>query len=103
MNPFELLRNGQALKEQAEKIQEEMKNITATGSAGGKMVTVTLNGKFEVLNVFIDPLCADPRDTKMLEDLVKAAHHDALEKIQEQMKDRAGSLMNGLNLSGLGL
>ena len=55
------------------------------------------------MNVFIDPLCADPRDTKMLEDLVKAAHHDALEKIQEQMKDRAGSLMNGLNLSGLGL
>ena len=35
MNPFEILRNPQALKEQADKFQQELAEISATGSAGG--------------------------------------------------------------------
>ena len=35
MNPFDLLKNSAALKEQAEKIQAEMAAHTAEGSAGG--------------------------------------------------------------------
>ena len=46
MNPFELLKNTQALKEQSEKLQQELAKIRAEGSAGGRMVTVTLKGKF---------------------------------------------------------
>ncbi len=103
MNPFEILRNPQALKEQADKFQQELAEISATGSAGGKMVTVTLNGKFEIKGVKIDPVCVDPSDTKMLEDLIVAAHHDATSKVQELIKDKAGSMVGGLNLSGFGL
>ena len=103
MNPFEILRNPQALKEQADKFQQELAEISATGSAGGKMVTVTLNGKFEIKGVKIDPVCVDPSDTKMLEDLIVAAHHDAASKVQELIKDKAGSMVGGLNLSGFGL
>ena len=45
-NPFYILKNPAALKEQLNKIQENLKNITATGSSGGGLVKVTLNGKF---------------------------------------------------------
>ena len=84
MNPFELLKNTQAIKEQSEKLQAELASLTAEGSSGGRMVTVTLNGKFEMQNIKLDPICVDNRDVKMLEDLIVAAHNNAMENIQEQ-------------------
>jgi len=102
MNPFELLKNSGAIKEQAEKLQAEMAAITAEGSAGGRMVTVTLNGKFEMQSIHLDPLCVDNRDVKMLEDLIVAAHRDAISKVQEQIKEKSSSILGGLNIPGLG-
>ena len=101
MNPFELLKNPGAIKEQAEKFQKEIGELTATGSAGGHMATVTLNGKFEMLKIELDPICVENRDVKMLEDLIVAAHHDALENIQEKIKQKSGPLLGGLNGAGL--
>lgn len=103
MNPFDLLKNSAALKEQAEKIQAEMAALTAEGSAGGKMVTVKLNGKFEMLEIHLDPLCVDNRDIKMLEDLIVAAHRDAISNIQEKLKEQSTSLLGGLNIPGMGV
>ena len=39
MNPFNLLKNTQALKEQSEKLQQELLAIRAEGNAGGRMVS----------------------------------------------------------------
>lgn len=103
MNPFDLLKNSAALKEQAEKIPAEMAALTAEGSAGGKMVTVKLNGKFEMLEIHLDSLCVDNRDIKMLEDLIVAAHRDAISNIQEKLKEQSTSLLGGLNIPGMGL
>ncbi|MEE1213222.1 MAG: YbaB/EbfC family nucleoid-associated protein [Treponema sp.] len=102
MNPFDLLKNSAAIKEQAEKLQNEMAAITAEGSSGGRMVTVTMNGKFEMTQIHLDPLCVDNRDVKMLEDLIIAAHRDAISKIQEQIKEKSSSLLGGLNIPGMG-
>ena len=103
MNPFELLKNTQAIKEQCEKLQAELASLTAEGSSGGRMVTVTLNGKFEMQNIKLDPICVDNRDVKMLEDLIVAAHNNAMENIQEQIKAKSSSLLGGLDLSQFGL
>lgn len=102
MNPFDLLKNSAAIKEQAEKLQNEMAAITAEGSSGGRMVTVTMNGKFEMTQIHLDPLCVDNRDVKMLEDLIIAAHRDAISKIQEQIKEKSSSILGGLNIPGMG-
>ncbi|MBQ1628519.1 MAG: YbaB/EbfC family nucleoid-associated protein [Treponema sp.] len=103
MNPFDLLKNSAAIKEQAERLQNEMAAITAEGSSGGRMVTVTMNGKFEMTGIHLDPLCVDNRDVKMLEDLIIAAHRDAIVKVQEQIKEKSSSLLGGLNIPGMGL
>lgn len=103
MNPFDLLKNTSAIKEQAEKFQRELSELTATGSSGGHMVTVTVNGKFEMTGIHLDPICVDNRDVKMLEDLIIAAHHDAITNIQEQIKAKASPMLGGLNIPGLGL
>jgi len=103
MNPFELLKNTQAIKEQSEKLQAELANLRAEGSSGGRMVTVTLNGKFEMQSIKLDPICVDNRDVKMLEDLIVAAHNNAMENIQEQIKAKSSSLLGGMDLSQFGL
>ena len=98
-NPFDLLKNANNLQAQFQKAQEELKEITETGSSGGGIVKVTLNGTFEVVDVQIDPIAVAPCDVKMLQDLIVAASHDAMEKIKDGMKDKLG----GLNIPGLNL
>lgn len=103
MNPFDLLKNTQAIKEQSEKLQEELASIRAEGSSGGRMVTITLNGKFEMIGIKLDPICVDNRDVQMLEDLIVAAHKNAMENVQEQIKSKSQSLLGGMDLSKFGL
>lgn len=98
MNPFELIKNLKNIEGTMKNMQEQMANIRATGSAGGNMVQVTLNGKFELLEIKIDPIAVDPRDVKMLQDIIIAAHHDAVEKVQEEIKSKAGPMMGGMGM-----
>lgn len=100
MNPFDLLKNPQAIQAELEKVKNQLAQITVTGSSGGNMVQVTLNGNMEMLSIKLDPLCVDNRDVPMLQDLIVAAHHDAMSKIQEEIKDRLGPMIG--NFPGLG-
>ena len=100
-NPFDLVKNAKAIQEQLAKVQEEPNGLSAVGSAGGGIVRVTLNGQFEILSVELDPVAVDPRDIPMLQDLIAAAHADAMEKIKEEIKSRAGSLAGIPGLGGM--
>ncbi|MCI5524028.1 MAG: YbaB/EbfC family nucleoid-associated protein [Spirochaetia bacterium] len=101
MNPFSMLKDMAGMKEQLEKAQAQMQEITATGSSGGNMVQLTINGKFEIVDIHLDPICVDNRDVPMLQDLIKAAHHDAMYKIQEALKSQLGPMLGGMNFPGL--
>lgn len=104
INPFEIVKNASAIKEQMNKIKDELANTTATGSSGGNMVKITLNGQFELKSIQLDPICVDNRDIEMLQDLIIAAHHDAMDKMQEMIKSKTGSIMGtlgDLNIPGL--
>ena len=103
MNPFDLMKNLKDLQGQMNVMKEEMEKMSVTGTAGGNMVQVTMNGKFEITAVKIDPIAVDPRDVKMLEDIIVAACHDATEKVQEQIKAKAGPMMGGMDLSKFGM
>ncbi len=100
MNPLEMLKNMGNIKEELQKAQEKLSEITATGSSGGNMVIMTLNGKFDMIDLKLDPICVDNRDVPMLQDLIRAAHHDALAKVQEAIRAELGPLVSGLNLPG---
>ena len=100
MNPFDLLKNPQAIQAELEKVKNQLAQITVIGSSGGNMVQVTLNGNMEMLSIKLDPLCVDNRDVPMLQDLIVAAHHDAMSKIQEEIKDRLGPMIG--SFPGLG-
>ena len=103
INPFEMMKNLKEVQNSMEKMKEEMKKISVTGSAGGNMVQVTLNGQFEVTAIKIDPIAVDPRDVNMLQDIIVAAHHDAMEKVQEQLKARSSEMLGGMDLGQFGM
>jgi len=69
------------MQEQLARMQEEMKKTEATGSAGNGLVTITLNGEHELKGITIKPDCVDPEDIEGLEDLIRAAHADALKQL----------------------
>jgi len=86
------------LQEQFAKLQGELKESEATGTAGGGLVSVTLNGDHEMVSIKIKPECVDPEDVEALEDLVRAAYTEACKQLSEN------SPLNGMpGLDGLGL
>lgn len=101
MNPFEMMKNLGGLQNQLKEAQEKLGSLRATGSSGGNMVQVTLNGKFELVDIKLDPICVDNRDVPMLQDLIVAAHHAAVENMQEKMKSELGPMLGGMNIPGL--
>ena len=105
MNPFDILKNlnMDSMKENLEKAQAELGTMEAVGSSGGNIVKITMNGRMEITRIQLDPICVDPRDIKMLEDLIVAAHHDAMSKIREQIKEKSGARLGGMNVQGRGL
>lgn len=101
MNPFEMMKNLGGLQNQLKEAQEKLASLRATGSSGGNMVQVTINGKFDLIDIKLDPICVDNRDVPMLQDLIIAAHHAAVERMQETMKNELGPLLGGMNIPGL--
>lgn len=63
--------------------QERLAASHVVGSAGGGLVTVTLNGHLHMVDVHIDPSAPDPEDPSMLEDLVRAAWQDAHDQVAQ--------------------
>jgi len=78
-------------------------DAVVTGSAGGGLVTVDVDGRFDFKSVSIDPKAIDPADMSLLEDLVLAALRDASEQLQSGQAGALGGMdLGGTDLGGLG-
>ncbi|WP_182559798.1 YbaB/EbfC family nucleoid-associated protein [Microlunatus kandeliicorticis] len=95
-----MLAQVQAMQSQLVQAQQELAETELTGSAGGGLVTATISGTGELLNVTIAPQACDPEDTESLADLVVAAVRDANTKQQAVAAAKMGPLAGGLG--GLG-
>ncbi len=98
MNPKDLFKQIQSMQGRVSEMQERLKSIEVTGSAGGDMVGVVLNGEFAVMDVRISPEAVDPEDVEMLQDLIRAAFSDGMSKLKEKMREEASGLAGGLNI-----
>ena len=96
-----LFKQAQQMQQKMAKLQDELGQRTVEASVGGGMVTVTVNGKNEVLSLKIEPQVVDPDDVEMLEDLVLAGVNEALRKSQEMISDEMSKLTGGMKIPGL--
>ncbi|RMH21740.1 MAG: YbaB/EbfC family nucleoid-associated protein [Gemmatimonadetes bacterium] len=102
-NLQQLMQMGQQLQAKMSQLQEELAAREVSASAGGGMVTVTVDGKGTVRAVRIDPTVVDPADVEMLEDLVLAAVAEAQKKAQAQYEEEVRKAAGGLPIQLPGL
>jgi len=96
-----LMKQAKEMQERMQVMQEKLQHEEAEGSAGGGMVTVTMNGRHEIVRIKIDPEVVVPDDVEMLEDLITAACNDARAKIDEKIQEEMGKLTGELGLPGI--
>ncbi|MCK5785865.1 MAG: YbaB/EbfC family nucleoid-associated protein [Candidatus Sabulitectum sp.] len=87
-----MMAQAQKMQQNMMKAQEELAEERITGSAGGGMVKVTVTGQSDIVSVNISPDVVDPDDVEMLEDLVLAAIHDAVEKSKSSAEKKMGGV-----------
>lgn len=98
MNPMDFLKNFQNMQSKLTEAQERLKTVSASGSAGGDMVRVELNGQFELLSIQISEDVVDPKDVSMLQDLIMAAFADASAKVKEKIREQVTSMTGDMDL-----
>ena len=101
MNQAAMLKQAQKMQQDMLRMQEEMENKTYSATAGGGMVTASVNGKHEVVNLEIKPDAVDPDDVEMLQDMVIAAVNEAIRGAQTDKEQMMSRMTGGLNLGGL--
>ena len=101
MNINQLMKQAKKMQAKMAELQAELEQKTVESSAGGGMVKVIANGKYEILSITIDPEVVNAEDIEMLQDLILAAVNDALRKAQEMVAEEMNKLTGGLKIPGL--
>ena len=97
----EMMKQAKRLQEKMGSLQKELESKTVETTAGGGMVTVVVNGKFELLSLKIDREVVNPDDLDMLQDLIMAAVNEGIRKAQEMASAEMAKLTGGLKIPGL--
>jgi DNA-binding YbaB/EbfC family protein len=92
------------IREEFERLQERLAQVSAEGNAGGGMVRVRVNGKFEVVSCSISDEALRQNDRELLEDLIKAAVNQAVDRARQLAAEETAKMSSALGLpQGFGL
>jgi len=85
-NMQQMMKQAEQMKKQIEKTKAELSETAIESSSGGGMVTITMNGDYEIFDLKIKPEAVDPDDIEMLEDMIIAAINEAVSQVT-QLRD----------------
>ncbi|HEX9727767.1 MAG TPA: YbaB/EbfC family nucleoid-associated protein [Gemmatimonadales bacterium] len=94
----QLLQLGQQMQGRISQMQTELAEQNVSGTAGGGIVTVHVDGRGRVRSVRIDPGALQDGDVEMLEDLVTAAIADAQRRAEDLYREELRKATGGLPL-----
>ena len=98
-----MLKQAKAMQYNMAKVQDELEDVFIEESAGD-LITIKMNAKLDLLDVNLSDAELN-EDKEILEDLILAAVNKAITKAQEEAQSRTntvtGSMLGGLNLSGM--
>jgi DNA-binding YbaB/EbfC family protein len=101
VNPQQIQQMMKQAQQMQERLQQEMAQLHIEATAGGGMVTITVNGAKQLERVKIDPEVVSKEDVEMLQDLIVAAVNDAHRKVDEAMQQKMGGMLPpGLKMPG---
>ena len=98
-----IMKQAKKMQEKMGKLQQELETRTIEAQAGGGMVRVIVNGKFEVVSLKIEKEVVNPEDIEMLQDLIAAAVNEGIRKSQEMASSEMAKITGGLGIPGMGM
>ena len=101
MNQAAMMKQAQRLQQEMIRMQQEQESKTFTAKAGGGMVSATVSGKHELVDLQINPEAVDPDDVEMLQDMILAAINEAMRTADAEAANNMSRLTGGMNLGGL--
>ena len=101
MNQAAMMKQAQKMQQEMLRMQAEQEAKTFSAAAGGGMVTATVNGKHELVNLDVKPEAVDPDDVEMLQDMIIAAVNEAMRAADTDAANNMSRLTGGLNLGGM--
>lgn len=100
-NIASLMKQASQMGGKLQAINDELKGQSVTGSSGGGMVEIDMNGLSEATGCRVDPSLMKDGDRELLEDLILAAANQAVSKSRELHAGAMKNLAGGMNLPGL--
>lgn len=98
VNIAQMMKQAQAMQKKIIDAQEKLSSQEYSGSAGGGAVTITINGKSEMIKVKVFKELLIPEEVEILEDLITAAFNDAKKKQSEDADSNLSGMMGNMNL-----
>ena len=92
---------GKDLQSGMENMKEQLADKTVEGLSGGGAVKITVDGNQQIREIKISEEAVDPDDIEMLEDLVRAAANQAIEKSKGIQQESINELTGGMKLPNL--
>jgi nucleoid-associated protein EbfC len=100
----QLLQAAAAMQSQLVSAQQELAEAEVEGTAGGGLVTATVNGQGELVDLTIAAAAIDTGDAEetaqTIADLVLAAYRDALHEVDKLQQETMAPLAAGLGGGG---
>ena len=96
MNFVEMMKQAGKLKKAMKDAQKKIKSITIEGESGGGMVRVAMRGNHEITGVHLDDNLLKEKK-KLVEDLIKSAFNDAVNKLEAKLKENT-NILNGIDI-----
>lgn len=96
-----IMKQAKKMQEKIGRMQQELEGRTVEAQAGGGMVSVLVNGKFEIVSLKIEKDVVNPEDIDMLQDLITAAVNEGIRKAQEMASQEMAKITGGLGIPGL--
>jgi DNA-binding YbaB/EbfC family protein len=93
-----MLKNLPRIREEMERLQGRLAQITAEGDAGGGMVKVRINGHMEVQRCTLSDELLKTNDKELLEELIKGAVNQALQRVRTLVSEETSKMASSLNL-----
>jgi nucleoid-associated protein EbfC len=104
MDMQQILAAAQQMQQQLMDAQQQLADAEVTGTAGGGLVTATVNGQGELMDLSIDAAAVDAEDAeetaRTIADLVLAAVRSAYQAAEDLQQAKMGPFAAALN-SGL--
>ena len=96
MDMMKLMKQAQQMQAKMADMQAELEAAITEGQSGAGMVKITMTGKGQLKGITIDPSLMKEEEKEILEDLIIAAHADAMAKNARVMEEKMKSATAGL-------